>query len=65
HRTNRPDRRRVLELVARHLDAAPVYYLWRRAEPPARQGEHSTRAGRPRRETPRDERGQAAGGSAS
>jgi GNAT superfamily N-acetyltransferase len=29
HRTNRPDRRRVLELVARHLDSAPVYYLWR------------------------------------
>jgi GNAT superfamily N-acetyltransferase len=29
HRTNRPDRRRMLDLVARHLDAAPVYYLWR------------------------------------
>jgi GNAT superfamily N-acetyltransferase len=29
HRVNRPDRRRVLELVARHLDARPVYYLWR------------------------------------
>jgi len=30
HRTNRPDRRRRLELVARHLDSAPVYYLWRK-----------------------------------
>jgi GNAT superfamily N-acetyltransferase len=30
HRTNRPDRRRMLELVARHLDSRPVYYLWRR-----------------------------------
>jgi len=29
HKTNAPGRRRVLELVARHLDAAPVYYLWR------------------------------------
>jgi GNAT superfamily N-acetyltransferase len=29
HRTNRPDRRRMLDLVARHLDASPVYYLWR------------------------------------
>jgi GNAT superfamily N-acetyltransferase len=29
HRTNRPDRRRMLDLVARHLDSAPVYYLWR------------------------------------
>ena len=29
HRTNRPDRRRMLDLVARHLDAAPVYYIWR------------------------------------
>ena len=33
HRTNRPDRRRMLELVARHLDAAPVYYLWRNPNP--------------------------------
>jgi len=32
HRTNRPDRRRRLELVARHLDSAPVYYLWRSVE---------------------------------
>ncbi len=32
HRTNRPDRRRRLALVARHLDARPVYYLWRRGE---------------------------------
>jgi GNAT superfamily N-acetyltransferase len=30
HRTNQPDRRRMLELVARHLDSRPVYYLWRR-----------------------------------
>jgi GNAT superfamily N-acetyltransferase len=30
HRTNRPDRRRMLELAARHLDSRPVYYLWRR-----------------------------------
>ena len=30
HRTNRPDRRRMLELVARHLDSRPVYYLWRK-----------------------------------
>jgi hypothetical protein len=29
HRTNRPDRPRALALVARHLDVAPVYYLWR------------------------------------
>ena len=34
HRTNRPDRRRMLELVARHLDSTPVYYLWRREEVP-------------------------------
>jgi len=32
HRTNRPCARRMLELVAAHLDAAPVYYLWRRPE---------------------------------
>jgi GNAT superfamily N-acetyltransferase len=32
HRTNRPDRRRMLELVARHLDSRPVYYLWRAAD---------------------------------
>jgi len=32
HRTNRPDRPRALALVARHLDATPVYYLWRRPE---------------------------------
>jgi len=30
HRTNRPDRRRMLELAARHLDSRPVYYLWRK-----------------------------------
>ena len=30
HRTNRPDRRRMMELVAKHLDTRPVYYLWRR-----------------------------------
>jgi len=29
HRVNRPDRRRMFDLVARHLDSAPVYYLWR------------------------------------
>lgn len=29
HRTNRPERPRALDLVARHLDSAPVYYLWR------------------------------------
>ncbi len=29
HKTNRPDRPRMLELVARHLDSSPVYYLWR------------------------------------
>ena len=29
HRSRRPERRRTLDLVARHLDAAPVYYLWR------------------------------------
>jgi GNAT superfamily N-acetyltransferase len=29
HRTNQPDRRRMLDLVSRHLDASPVYYLWR------------------------------------
>jgi len=34
HRTNRPDRRRMLELVARHLDSTPVYYLWRREDTP-------------------------------
>jgi N-acetylglutamate synthase-like GNAT family acetyltransferase len=32
HKTNRPDRRRILELAARHLDSSPVYYLWRRPE---------------------------------
>jgi len=32
HRCNRPDRGRRLALVARHLDACPVYYLWRRKE---------------------------------
>ena len=32
HRTNRPGRTRTLALVARHLDATPVYYLWRRPE---------------------------------
>jgi len=35
HRANRPDRPRTLALVARHLDAAPVYYLWRRGEDPS------------------------------
>jgi len=34
HRANRPDRARALALVARHLDAAPVYYLWRREGEP-------------------------------
>jgi len=29
HRSRRPERRRALDLVARHLDSAPVYYLWR------------------------------------
>jgi hypothetical protein len=33
HRENRPGRRRMLELVARHLDSTPVYYLWRRPDP--------------------------------
>jgi GNAT superfamily N-acetyltransferase len=32
HRVNRPDRQRMLELVARHLDAMPVYDLWRRPD---------------------------------
>ena len=32
HKTNRPDRRRILELAARHLDSSPVYYLWRRPQ---------------------------------
>ncbi len=36
-RTNRPDRARTLDLVARNLRAEPVYYLWRRPTPaPAR-----------------------------
>jgi len=30
HRSRRPERRRMLALVARHLDSAPVYYLWRK-----------------------------------
>ena len=30
HRTHRPERRRMLDLVARHLDSSPIYYLWRR-----------------------------------
>ncbi len=34
HRTNRPDQRRMLELVSRHLDSTPVYYLWRREDTP-------------------------------
>ena len=29
HRSRRPERRRALDLVARHLDSVPVYYLWR------------------------------------
>jgi len=29
HRACRLDRARVLDLAARHLDSAPVYYLWR------------------------------------
>jgi hypothetical protein len=29
HRTRRPERRRMLDLVTRHLDSVPVYYLWR------------------------------------
>ena len=33
HKTNRPDRQRMLDLVARHLDSAPVYYLWRAPNP--------------------------------
>jgi len=36
HRSRRPERRRTLDLVARHLDAAPVYYLWRRPDTQAR-----------------------------
>ena len=32
HRTHRPERRRMLELVSRHADSSPVYYLWRRGE---------------------------------
>jgi hypothetical protein len=41
HRTHRPERRRMLELVSRHADSAPVYYLWRR--PPTRAGERDGR----------------------
>jgi GNAT superfamily N-acetyltransferase len=33
HQTNRPDRPRMLELVASHLDSMPVYYLWRKELP--------------------------------
>jgi GNAT superfamily N-acetyltransferase len=33
HKTNRPDWRRMLDLVARHLDSSPVYYLWRAPVP--------------------------------
>jgi GNAT superfamily N-acetyltransferase len=29
HRVNQPDRPRLLDLVARHLDSRPVYYLWK------------------------------------
>ena len=29
HRSHRPERRRTLDLVVRHLDSTPVYYLWR------------------------------------
>jgi GNAT superfamily N-acetyltransferase len=36
HRSRRPERRRMLDLVARHLDSAPVYYLWRRPDTQAR-----------------------------
>jgi len=36
HRSRRPERRRALDLVARHLDSAPVYYLWRRPDTRAR-----------------------------
>ena len=34
HRVNRPGRQRMLDLVARHLDSEPVYYLWRREPTP-------------------------------
>ncbi len=34
HQTQRPPHARLLDLVARHLGAAPVYYLWRRPETP-------------------------------
>jgi GNAT superfamily N-acetyltransferase len=41
HKTNRPDRRRILELAARHLDSSPVYYLWRRPEnTPSAEADH-------------------------
>jgi GNAT superfamily N-acetyltransferase len=36
HRSRRPERRRTLDLVARHLDSTPVYYLWRRPDTQAR-----------------------------
>jgi hypothetical protein len=29
HRLNEVPRERLLDLVARHLDSAPAYYLWR------------------------------------
>lgn len=38
-RTHRPSRTRMLNLVARHLRAEPVYYLWRR---PSQQKETCT-----------------------
>ena len=33
HKSNAPARGRLLELVARHLDSTPVYYLWRADAP--------------------------------
>jgi len=36
HRTHRPECRRMLDLVARHLDSSPIYYLWRRPDAQAR-----------------------------
>ncbi|MBE3070291.1 MAG: hypothetical protein IMZ66_08650 [Planctomycetes bacterium] len=42
HRTNRPSRRRMLELVVRHLDSAPVYYLWRRPDTPENEPPRAT-----------------------
>jgi len=58
HRTRRPERRRALDLVARHLDSAPVYYLWRTKSFEPRAGARGdANAGRSARRREKREKG--------